>query len=115
MSRTITLRYPATCRDCGAKLAKGARARYYGRGRVYGIDCHEKGATGDNGLCQDCTGAGVLHGGRNCPRCDGTGQNLDAVRERRAGVSVTRFAGGATVYQNRAGRCIDAPCCGCCS
>lgn len=22
---------------------------------------------------------------------------------------------GATIYQNRNGRCIDAPCCGCCS
>lgn len=28
---------------------------------------------------------------------------------------VTRFAGGAEVYRNPQGRCIDAPCCGCCS
>jgi hypothetical protein len=26
-----------------------------------------------------------------------------------------RFSSGATMYQNRQGRCIDAPCCGCCS
>jgi hypothetical protein len=29
-------------------------------------------------------------------------------------VTVTRFASGATVKQNKRGRCIDAPCCGCC-
>ena len=28
---------------------------------------------------------------------------------------VTRFSSGATVYRNPRGRCIDAPCCGCCS
>jgi len=27
----------------------------------------------------------------------------------------TRFSSGAEVYVNRNGRCIDAPCCGCCS
>lgn len=30
-------------------------------------------------------------------------------------VMVTRFSSGAEVYQNVGGRCIDAPCCGCCS
>jgi len=27
----------------------------------------------------------------------------------------TRFSSGAEVYTNKNGRCIDAPCCGCCS
>lgn len=27
----------------------------------------------------------------------------------------TRFASGAEVFRNKRGRCIDAPCCGCCS
>lgn len=27
----------------------------------------------------------------------------------------TRFQGGGEVFTNRAGRCLDAPCCGCCS
>ena len=30
-------------------------------------------------------------------------------------VIATRFSSGAVVYQNSRGRCIDAPCCGCCS
>lgn len=34
---------------------------------------------------------------------------------RRYGSSYTRFSGGGEMYQNRGGRCIDAPCCGCCS
>jgi len=45
MKRIITLRYPATCADCGASLEAGDPARYYGRGRVYGTECHEKPAT----------------------------------------------------------------------
>jgi hypothetical protein len=28
---------------------------------------------------------------------------------------VTRFPSGEEIYTNRAGRCEDAPCCGCCS
>jgi hypothetical protein len=47
--KIITLRYPATCRDCGAALQKGDRARYYGRGRVYGVDCHERRPAADMG------------------------------------------------------------------
>jgi hypothetical protein len=27
----------------------------------------------------------------------------------------TRFSSGAVTYQNKRGRCEDAPCCGCCS
>ena len=41
MARRITLKYPATCKECGADLPAGIKARYYGKGRVYGIDCHE--------------------------------------------------------------------------
>ena len=26
----------------------------------------------------------------------------------------TRFSGGGSTYRNPRGRCIDAPCCGCC-
>ena len=36
-------------------------------------------------------------------------------RSSRYGSSYTRFSSGAEVYTNRAGRCEDAPCCGCCS
>ncbi len=39
--KTITLKFEGKCADCGAVLAVGSRARWYGRGRVYGLDCHE--------------------------------------------------------------------------
>ena len=49
MARTIALKFPAKCRDCGADLAVGDLARYYGRGRVYGTACHEKRGTARGG------------------------------------------------------------------
>jgi hypothetical protein len=30
-------------------------------------------------------------------------------------IAYARFSSGAVVYQNKRGRCEDAPCCGCCS
>jgi len=66
-------------------------------------------------LCAECgarvrAGAGTLtHSGRKWEvrhvDCEAGGP----------GVIVTRFSSGAEVYQNRRGRCEDAPCCGCCS
>lgn len=40
MPRTITLRYPATCADCGAGIAAGETARYYNKRTIYGLHCH---------------------------------------------------------------------------
>jgi hypothetical protein len=34
------LRYEGKCRDCGAALEVGSKAKWYGRGKVYGIGCH---------------------------------------------------------------------------
>jgi len=42
MRRTLTLRHPATCAECGAELAVGDRARYYVPYRFYGIGCHAR-------------------------------------------------------------------------
>lgn len=39
-ARTITLKFPGRCADCGATLEVGTRARWYGRGKVYGTTCH---------------------------------------------------------------------------
>ena len=40
MARTINLRFPGKCAECGTRLPKGTKAKYYGRGRVYGLTCH---------------------------------------------------------------------------
>jgi hypothetical protein len=39
--KTITLKFAGKCADCGAVLPVGTTARWYGRGRVYGLTCHE--------------------------------------------------------------------------
>jgi len=42
MPALITLRYSATCADCGAHLPAGTLAQYYGRGLAYGREgCHD--------------------------------------------------------------------------
>jgi DNA polymerase-3 subunit beta len=40
----IRLKRPAVCADpdCGADLVVGQRARWYGNGRIYGLECHEQ-------------------------------------------------------------------------
>ena len=40
MVKTITLKFAGKCRDCGTTLTVGEKARWYGRGVVYGIGCH---------------------------------------------------------------------------
>jgi ribosomal protein L37AE/L43A len=42
MAKIISLKWPATCSDCGAKLPAGAKARWYGKGHVYGTTCHAR-------------------------------------------------------------------------
>ena len=42
MARVIKLKYSAKCKECGADLPVGSRARYYGRGKIYGSDCHSR-------------------------------------------------------------------------
>lgn len=41
MAKTITLKYDARCKQCGAHLPSGTEARYYKRGFIYGLSCHE--------------------------------------------------------------------------
>lgn len=44
--KTIRLRYPARCADCGSYLCVGSLAAYYGPGRVFGRGCHSVSETG---------------------------------------------------------------------
>lgn len=40
--KLIRLKFEGKCSDCGATLPVGEKAKWYGRGRVYGLNCHEK-------------------------------------------------------------------------
>jgi hypothetical protein len=82
---TITVKFKGTCRDCGATLYVGQQARWYGKGKIYCVGEHK------NEMSDQIT--------------DGQG---------RIGWVAT-MASGDEVFQNYNGRCIDAPCCGCCS
>ena len=73
------------------------------------------------GKCRDCGihlpagSEGTWHGrgrGISCPDCGGS---VDGRPARGRVSNYATFSSGETVYQNRAGRCEDAPCCGCCS
>ena len=78
MARTITLKFPGTCRDCGTKLAVGELARWYGRGRIYGIGCHPKPGEAADGLHWDSRRGGAVRGDGMCedaPCCGCCGVN----------------------------------------
>jgi hypothetical protein len=73
MVRTITMKFAGNCADCSAPLPAGSRARWTGRGRVFGLTCHApaaakpapewdeegirwvpgRGAVQSNGMCED--------------------------------------------------------------
>jgi len=43
----ITLKYPGKCKQCKAPLFPGDLARWYGKGRIYGLHCHNGGTAND--------------------------------------------------------------------
>lgn len=44
-ARTITARYPGTCRACRGAINPGDTIRHAGRGRSYHADCSDDGVT----------------------------------------------------------------------
>lgn len=96
---TITAKYPGKCGKCGARIPKGARIEWHGRGR---------GVT-----CASCAG---LDGGdgaelQDGPRLDTDGTPIALVRPY-PGARRSEWRRG---YEATGHRCEDAPCCGCCS
>lgn len=73
----MNLKYPGKCCECAARLPKGTRAVWHGKGKVYCLTC--------------------INGG-----------------ESKKGGSWLAVTSGGEVWENRNGRCEDAPCCGCC-
>ena len=99
MTRIISLKYEATCRDCGAHLPVGSDARYYGRGRVYGVHCHGK---------RKRDGA-VMKYRANGPPFECEGQARSYYDPHGA------YSPDGTYLGSTGPRCEDAQCCGCCS
>ena len=68
------------------------------------------------GRCYYCGGTVEAHAGR----CWKKGRrwlvaHLDCADDLKARVNVFRFSSGKEFIRNSAGRCEDAPCCGCCT
>lgn len=89
MAKTITLKYAGVCADCGARLPAGSRARWYGRGKVYGLTCHARRDTGQ------------------IPYREGEQEGLTRSRYDRYGV----YTPDGRRIASTCG-CIDYPCCG---
>ena len=129
MAKTITLKYDGTCRDCGAALAAGTKARWYGRGRVYGTECHEQKprtrAERDRAELHDSTRSFLDHNKQPTLSRQSHGNRYADSQFNGAQYARTISAADPTGFynaagecigrQNAAGRCEDAPCCGCCA
>ena len=99
MAKQITLKYDATCKDCGAHLEAGTLARYYGKGRIYGIGCHADNRSADR-----------------APRAlsEFELENWQPGRIASHYDPVGAYSVDGTYLGKSGPRCEDAPCCGCC-
>ena len=53
MARHIQLKYEGKCKECGSKLAVGDYGAWYGRGVIYGRDCHKADSNRYEGWMRD--------------------------------------------------------------
>lgn len=86
--KSIRAKYAGKCIYCGDRMAKGCMVNWR---KDLGI------------CCSSCYQETYLDSSDYQPNL--TGNEL---------VTFT-FSSGAVAYQNRKGRCEDAPCCGCCT
>lgn len=104
--RLIKARYPGKC-GCGSRIQRGGLIGYEKGSPVICADCYADGEVG----------AGVEEADdqeeRDWPPSPSVLASDRSLARR--GLTVVRFPSGAVMTQNSRGRCIDAPCCGCCS
>lgn len=104
--RWMDLRYAGTCQVCGKTLPAGTRAFY---------DPADRSVTCTDLVCADAVGL-TKEEWRGSPI---SGGYVTVLSDTRIGgppaVTTVRFSSGATFTRNSRGRCIDAPCCGCCT
>jgi hypothetical protein len=111
----MSLRYAGTCKVCGSSLAAGTLAFWDAGTRTVTCDAI------------DCAAADGLTTNKPLTGPWDTRTDTRVLADHRIGSAApvghvapkrfiaTRFNSGAVVYQNVRGRCLDAPCCGCCS
>lgn len=115
MARQMKSRYEANCLDCGAFIPVGTMIRYYGRGKVYGIECHTKEGAND-GYDRE-TKAAKRNGKRNGTPRPLTEGEMERWPEGKIASHYDpdgAYTPDGTYLGHGRGRCEDAPCCGCC-
>lgn len=106
MRRSMTARYPGHCASTGRPIAPGDRILYDTKTRRAYLDEPEE-LTPGAALALDID-----------PTLDpeeAAAVGLYMTQAARRYQSHTWRAGGREYYRNKAGRCEDAPCCGCCN
>ena len=116
MFRTIIAKYAgSTCKRCGATITVGETIRYGGRGRTYHLAAACPSGTGYTDDPPTSHLGNYMDAAEAVETADGAPIGSYGRPSRRTRSTYTRFSSGAEQYTNRAGRCEDAPCCGCCS
>ena len=105
LAGTVTLKMSHTTCIKGIKMQKVMIAKYRGRCAVSGAAI----SPGDEITYCTSSKKAWLHEPGDC-RVD-TGAYLGNKKR----VSDVFNIGGSEYYRNKSGRCIDAPCCGCCT
>lgn len=106
--RIITAKYTGKCCDCGTDIFPGKPIGVVQRKRYCCSACAES---------RDASQYYELEEDDQTERDWPPSPSVLASDRRlgRRGLTVVRFSSGAVMTQNSRGRCIDAPCCGCCS
>lgn len=96
--KTMTAKYNGVCTGCGGSIRRGEKLVYGGRGLTFHGACNPAEAT--DTAPDDYSNVNPATGGR---------------MSNSARVTTFRTSSGWTGTRNSRGRCIDAPCCGCCT
>ena len=112
-------RYPGACARTGARINPGDIIASAGRGRYYLVSRGRAPVPADDAAAPvdpDRAYAGALDPELAESDPEGAAAAGRYLRQSLArGVSDIWTSGGREYYRNRAGRCEDAPCCGCCN
>lgn len=111
---TTTAQFKTKCCDCGTVIPEGEIIGIVSRNEVCCEECRN-----DRDDCDRAYREGDQAGLLEEADAPGWPPSPSVLASDRClasrGLTVVRFAGGAVMTQNSNGRCIDAPCCGCCS
>jgi hypothetical protein len=110
-------KYAGKCRACGVRFPAGTLIEYDRRGargrKAQHVDCENPLSGPPLALEEGAPG----HGPGCYGECDGL-YDCSAPAPAPASYQTVSYevrTSGGTFYQNRGGRCEDAPCCGCCT